>query len=131
MDYLKISERQRLYRAGSIIIREGDSEQTMFILDRGTLGVFREGKLITQIEKEGVLFGEMSELLGGARTATIKALSDCLVTVYTGGIDRIVRDFPEISKKLIQILAERLKDTTERYYAFKVKVTKKESASTE
>ena len=78
-----------------------------------------------------MLFGEMSELLGGARTATIKALSDCLVTVYTGGIDRIVRDFPEISKKLIQVLAERLKDTTDRYYSFKVKVAEKESASTE
>ena len=47
MEYLKISERQRLYRAGNIIIQEGDSEQTMFILNRGTLGVFREGKLIT------------------------------------------------------------------------------------
>ena len=76
--------------------------------------------MIAQIEGEGVFFGEMSEVLGRTRTATVKALSDCLVTVYAGGIDKIVREFPLIAKKLIETLAERLKDTTDKFYAFKV-----------
>ena len=67
----------------------------------------------------------MSEILGGTRTAALKALTDCVVTVYTGGIDRIIRDFPSITKKLIQTLAERLRDTTDRFYSFKVEVAQK------
>ena len=125
MDYIAISGHQRIYKEGSIIVNEGDVGDEMFILDEGKLGVFREGKMIAQIEKVGVFFGEMSEILGGSRTATVKALSDCIVTVYTGGLDRIVRDFPSISKKLIQTLAERLQDTTDRFYAFKVEVAER------
>ncbi len=56
MDYMKISENRRLYRAAAIMIREGDSEQTMFILNRGTLGVFGEGKQIVRVEETGGLY---------------------------------------------------------------------------
>jgi len=125
MDYVAISEYERSYKAGSIIVCEGAVGDEMFILNEGKLGVFREGKMIAQIDEAGVFFGEMSEILGGTRTATVQALSDCIVTVYTGGLDRIVREFPSISKKLIQTLAERLKDTTDRFYAFKLEVSEK------
>jgi len=120
MDYIAISEHERVYPAGSMIVNEGDVGDEMFILNEGKLGVFREGKMIAQIEEVGVFFGEMSEILGRTRTATVKALTDCRVTVYTGGIDRIIREFPWIAKKLIQTLAERVRDTTDRFYAFKV-----------
>ena len=125
MGYITISENLRLYSVGSIIAQEGNIGHEMFVLNRGKLGVFKGEEMIAQIEEEGVFFGEMSEILGGARTATLKALTDCVVTVYTGGIDRIIRDFPSITKKLIQTLAERLKDTTDRFYAFKVEVAQK------
>ncbi|MCK5381282.1 MAG: hypothetical protein KAJ81_07405 [Candidatus Latescibacteria bacterium] len=38
------------------MVREGDSEQAMFILNRGTLGVFGEGKRIARVEETGGLY---------------------------------------------------------------------------
>lgn len=40
----------------AIMVREGDSDQTMFILNRGTLGVFGEGKRIARVEETGGLY---------------------------------------------------------------------------
>ena len=120
MGYKTIVSTQRLYSAGSTIVEEGDCDLDMFILNEGKLGVFKAGELIAEIEEGGVFFGEMSEILGEPRTATVKALDDCLVTVYDGGLDRIIRDFPSIAKKLIETLAERLKHTSDRFYAFNV-----------
>ena len=120
MGYKTIVKTQRLYSAGTTIVEEGDSDTDMFILNEGKLGVFKAGERIARIEEEGVFFGEMCEILGEPRTATVKALDDCLVTVYTGGLDRIVREFPTIAKKLIETLAERLKHTSDQFYVFKV-----------
>ena len=63
----------------------------------------------------------MSEILGVPRTASIKTMEDfdergapieCKVYVYTGGLEAIVSDPPEIAVRLMESLATRLQDTT-------------------
>lgn len=106
----------RSFPANSIIIAEGHpNDNTLFILNEGKLGVYKEEQLIAEIRETGVFFGEMSALLNVPRTATVRALTDCKVTVLSCDFDSLCVKFPSIAKKLMISLAHRLKDITERH----------------
>jgi hypothetical protein len=68
-------------RAGSILCEEGDRGHEMFILNRGNLEVEVGGKKVSDIVASGTVIGEMALLLGERRTATIKTVSDCNITI--------------------------------------------------
>jgi CRP-like cAMP-binding protein len=111
-----IKKNIRTFPSESIIIQEGQpNDGTLFILNEGRIGVFKQNLLIAEIRESGVFFGEMSALLETPRTATIKALTDCKVTVLTCDFDTLCTKFPSIAKKLMISLANRLKDITARH----------------
>src|SRR5688572_26024151 len=88
----------RTYAPGAIIIQEDTPDDgCIYILTSGTLGVFREGQQIREMNGGGLMFGEMATILGSRRTATIMAMNECRITVYTGGMKRIVEQFPSIT----------------------------------
>jgi CRP/FNR family transcriptional regulator, cyclic AMP receptor protein len=58
------------YRAGVVLIREGDVHGKLFVLLDGALEISRAGTFITVVDAPGAIFGEMSALLGSAATAT-------------------------------------------------------------
>jgi CRP-like cAMP-binding protein len=68
-------------RAGSILCEEGDAGEEMYILNRGNLQVFIGGKKVFDIYDPGTVIGEMALLLGAKRTATIKTVTDCNITI--------------------------------------------------
>jgi len=68
-------------KVGSIICGENDEGREMFILNRGNLEVYIGGKKVADINKSGTVIGEMALLLGEKRTATIKTVTDCNITV--------------------------------------------------
>ena len=78
--------------AGAILCEEGDQGDEMFILNRGNLEVFVGGKNVATIHKGGTVIGEMALLLGEKRTATVKALTDCNITIIK----------PENLKEIVQ-----------------------------
>ena len=115
----------RIYEPDQVLIQEDtDGDGSIFILHEGTLGVFKgpeQGAEITAPPATGAILGEMSEILGVPRTASIKTMEDfdergdpieCKVYVYTGGLESIVSDTPEIAVRLMESLATRLQDTT-------------------
>lgn len=104
------------FSQGSVLINEGETASTMFILLSGKLGVFKGDMKISEFNEKGVIVGEMSSLLSEKRTATIKALEDCLVMELKAGIDELLSDYPEIAKKIMINLAQRLKKTTDEYW---------------
>jgi CRP-like cAMP-binding protein len=67
--------------AGSLLCEEGDAGQEMYILNRGNLQVFIGGKKVFDIYDPGTVIGEMALLLGAKRTATIKTVTDCNITI--------------------------------------------------
>lgn len=69
-------------RAGSILCEENDDEgREMFILNRGNLEVYIGGKKVADINESGIVIGEMALLLGERRTATVKTITDCNITI--------------------------------------------------
>jgi hypothetical protein len=67
--------------AGSILCEEGDPGREMYILNRGNLQVYIGGKKVFDIFEPGTAIGEMALLLGEERTATIKTVTDCNITI--------------------------------------------------
>jgi serine/threonine-protein kinase len=62
----------------SVIITEGDIDDTFYIVLSGTVRIEKAGKVIAKVGV-GECFGEMAYIGGQARTATVKADTDCLL----------------------------------------------------
>ncbi|XP_018915729.1 cGMP-dependent protein kinase, isozyme 2 forms cD4/T1/T3A/T3B isoform X3 [Bemisia tabaci] len=64
------------YKAGSLIIKEGDVGSIVYVMEEGSVEVSREDKYLSTIAP-GKVFGELAILYNCKRTATIKAATDC------------------------------------------------------
>lgn len=69
------------YETGDIVINQGDDADTAYVVRSGTLEVMRDRKKVGTL-KEGDIFGEVALVQGGRRTATVKCLSPCELTVF-------------------------------------------------
>jgi len=81
----------RDYPAGAVIIQEGETGDSMFIMVSGEVEITKELTLVLDEDtpkervmirlkaEDGVYFGEMSLLENEVRSATVTALSDCLL----------------------------------------------------
>ncbi|MCH7618866.1 MAG: cyclic nucleotide-binding domain-containing protein [Candidatus Marinimicrobia bacterium] len=101
------------FHEGEVICNEGDAGDYIYILKKGKLGVYKDDNLVSEYEKPGTILGEMSIILGEERTATIKALSPSTVSVIRITLRDLVRNFPAFTVKILEVLASRLKDTTD------------------
>ncbi|HET8747010.1 MAG TPA: cyclic nucleotide-binding domain-containing protein [Ramlibacter sp.] len=115
-------------RPGQMLIAEGDANDWMMLLLRGTVDV---GKRIgPEAEREirgdntrlavlrpGTVLGEMSMFDGEPRYASCWALSDVEAAVLDrSGVERLIRARPDIGAKLLvkltQLLAQRLRNVS-------------------
>lgn len=103
----------KAFKKDQVIAPEGEKAKNIFVLVDGSVGVFKENKKISVFKKPGEIFGELSMILNRPRTATLKALTDCSVLTIEGELDDLIKLYPDISKKLIKTLAERLAHTNE------------------
>jgi CRP/FNR family cyclic AMP-dependent transcriptional regulator len=106
------------FKAGEMIYREGDPGAEMFIVQSGSIRVFRD--LGTQeqelaVMEKGDFFGEMSVLEGTARTASARALDDCeLIEVNSTVFDRMIRGNIEIAVRMLRKLSGRIQEGNRR-----------------
>jgi len=99
------------FLAGEIIAKEGEKAHCFYVLVEGKVSVYRNKNLIAEFSKPGEIVGEISLIPGKARTAEIKAVTNCNMLVISGDLEDIMKMYPDISKKLIKSLAERLERT--------------------
>ncbi|MGO9418256.1 Crp/Fnr family transcriptional regulator [Roseiarcus sp.] len=103
------------FKAGETIIREGDEGDTAYFIVSGAVEVLvgaggrRVGTLHT-----GEVFGEMSLIEPGPRSATIVAQTDveCLATTYEEFVASL-EDNPERAVAFMKVLVRRLRQTNE------------------
>ena len=108
------------FQAGDSVCRQGDSGEYIYILKKGSLGIYKNDNLVSQYDIPGTILGEISIILGDARTASIKALTASTVSVIRLSLVDLVKSFPSFTVKILKTLAERLKDTTEELSLFMV-----------
>jgi len=69
------------YPPGSTICEQGDTGTDMYILVSGKIQVLVDGNPVTQITEAGSFVGETALLLNQPRNATLKTLSETILTV--------------------------------------------------
>ncbi|MBZ4203074.1 MAG: cyclic nucleotide-binding domain-containing protein [Methylovulum sp.] len=100
------------FAAGQTISVEGSIGMGWYILLQGTIGVYKKGARIAEFTKKGAVFGELSTILNTPRTATLKADSVADVLYIEENLEQLIIKHPDITRKIIVSLAERLTKTT-------------------
>lgn len=97
---------------GKELTREGAPAREFFVLVDGTADVVKNGKKINTLSA-GDFFGEIALVHQSPRTATVKATSPVRALVVTErNFKRLLEDIPEIQRKVLLALAERVAPTT-------------------
>lgn len=118
---LQLARRMRKvsYPAKSEIVRQGDPGGDLYLVKRGHLKVVsqsREGRdVVLAVMGPGEVFGEVTLLDGAPRSATVTSLEpvDLLLLERRDCLD-FLRANPEISVRIIQVLAERVRYLSQR-----------------
>ncbi|MDA4128207.1 MAG: cyclic nucleotide-binding domain-containing protein [Thaumarchaeota archaeon] len=105
------SAKDRDYKAGDGIVREGDAGVGFFLIIRGSAEVRHAGKTLSSLGP-GQYFGEMTLLDEKPRSADVVATSDtrCLV-LSTMNFAALIVSNPKIALELLRELARRLRAT--------------------
>ncbi len=110
---------QKTFAPDEVIIEEGRTGNGLFVVSSGNVEVVKglgtENAQVVAKFGPGEVFGEMALLGEWPRTASVRAIDE----VECIGIDRWVfidqlGKQPEVAIRMLQILAQRLKDTDER-----------------
>jgi small-conductance mechanosensitive channel/CRP-like cAMP-binding protein len=97
----------RVFGPGEVVVRQGESGSSLFIVLKGELEVSVDGAAVGSIPEDS-FFGEMSLLTGEYRKATVRALNEVWLAEVTKELmEPLLRANPEISETLSTILAER------------------------
>ena len=109
----------RSYPKGARVFHEGDESDACYVIREGEVRVTREhsdGRAIALATLgPGELVGELAMLDGGARSASLEALTDIeLLAVSASDMRGLLERNAEITAKLVVALTKRLRETNER-----------------
>lgn len=101
-----------------VLLREGEHSHSMFWVQSGQLMVTKkragEDVLLGHVYS-GELVGEISFLDNEARSATVKAVSECeLVEIPQETLDKVFSSQPKWMEILVKTMAERLRKANAR-----------------
>jgi CRP/FNR family cyclic AMP-dependent transcriptional regulator len=107
----------RQYRAGALILKEGEPGDAMYLLLQGEVRSFSQainGKVIAYNSiSAGQYFGEMA-LDGGNRSASVQAVSDCeCVVIANAQVLSFVGIHPAFAVNLLQTVILRARSATQ------------------
>ncbi len=107
----------KVYEDGDVIFEQGDVGTEMYAIREGGVKIVRnEGGIEIALAtlEAGDLFGEMSVLDEGPRSATAFAEGHTSLTVFSKElVEEAIRSNPEFSFGLMRILTERLRQIDE------------------
>ncbi len=110
---------ERSFAVDEVICQEGDSGDSVFFIVQGRVAIVK--RLDDDSERHlhnagaGELFGEMSILEKGPRTATVRALEPTTVLeVGRGEFTRVLESSPALATRILSRLTTRLREADQR-----------------
>jgi small-conductance mechanosensitive channel len=100
------------FAAGEVVVREGDPGHSLYQVVDGSVEVLKDtgGRVpvrVTQL-RSGEIFGEMSLLTDCARSATVRALEECvLLEVNQQDLRPILQNNPSLMERLAGLVSQR------------------------
>jgi CRP-like cAMP-binding protein len=110
-------------RAGDLLIKQGDTDRTMYLLERGSLQVFvtsaAPGSHRIAILRAGSIVGEAGLFSEGPRMANVEAMTPCVVWALRGQrLEELAARQPMLAFEVVRaaaaVLALRLRANMER-----------------
>lgn len=96
---------------GTVLVREGEHDNQIFLPECGILDVFIKGKKVNSIDagKSPDFIGEVGAILGEPRTATVIAATDCVVVCLPKfELESVMKQAPSLGVKLVRSLCKKL-----------------------
>lgn len=108
---------KRVFKKNSVIITEGDSSDSLYVIKTGKVKVFASDEsskeVILNIQGPGEYFGELSLIDDTPRSASVMTTEDStLILVTRVMFEKHLIENPELAIKLIRFLAQRIKSLT-------------------
>lgn len=105
----------RSFKAGSVIFREGDPANELFVIKSGQVRIQIGNRTVTELGQESI-FGEMALIDSEPRSATATAITDVeLVPVSEKQFLFLVSQTPYFALKVMRVLAQRLRVTNKTF----------------
>lgn len=110
-------ERRIALQAGQTLFEAGEPASALYIVNKGTLGVYVDrpgtGRHLLALVGQGEIVGEMAVISGRPRSATAVAIRDSeLITVSAAEFQALERRHPELGQGLLRLLVHRLRQTS-------------------
>ena len=109
LDWLHISN-------GDVLVRQGDTDDSLYIVISGSLSVLLEepnkpDRILAEISR-GESIGELSLLTGEVRSATVRAIRDTVVVRLTKtSFDHLIETHPEAMVEMTRLIIQRYQKT--------------------
>jgi len=101
-------------KEGEEILAEGETGREMYIIEEGQVGIYRkvgDSERQVRVLEAGDFFGEMGLLDDQPRAATVRALADTkLLLIDHTTFDQMLRNYPEVSIRIMRLLCQRLRE---------------------
>jgi small-conductance mechanosensitive channel/CRP-like cAMP-binding protein len=112
IDTLVSGSNTELYAPGEMVVRQGETGEELYLCMRGELQVLHQVDSGEQHEvarlQAGGLFGEIAQLTGQARNASVRAATACeLLVVGKQAFVQVLTDNPALAEQISERLAER------------------------
>lgn len=107
------------HRAGEVVFRFGDPGDCLYLVTTGAVELYTRDymgqKMVLKVAQAGEVFGELSLLDGGPRTATAEMSQDgALLSLGRDDLMRFLRRHPDAALGLLTEIGHRLRATNER-----------------
>ena len=103
----------RSFDAGEVIIEQGGRTNLLWFLVEGVVEVLKDDVRVATASQPGAVFGELSALLGGNHTATVRALQPCIFRVVENP-RTFLESSPLVCLHICELVAQRL-DAVNQY----------------
>ncbi len=105
----------KTFQEGSLICREGERGDSLFVLSRGEVSIIkrtREGREVSiRSLKEGNFFGEFGFFIDRKRHATVKAITECeILEISRQVLNKMIEIHPRLNEVLQNLFKERILD---------------------
>jgi CRP-like cAMP-binding protein len=95
------------FAQGDVVLEQGQTGSKVYILKSGSVAVLAGGNEICKFGEAGTVLGEISALLGGEISATVKAETEATFEVIDN-LDTYCADHPGAGFYLARVLAQRV-----------------------
>ena len=115
LDLLQSAATEMEFPAGKELTTQGELGRHFMVIVEGEAEVTRDGTQIARLGP-GSFFGEMSLLDGQPRTATVTTVEPTRVLMLTNeAFSGALAEMPSVDRKMLTVLAARLRDIEQRY----------------